>query len=1465
LKPRQRPADRNNAGVRTTITVVSAARAVREDVLVEASAATPSGQVVDELAALMAADPSEPVLVDGNPIDPLAPLAASGVREGSIVSFDGRQGPDRSATTRTDEPARDVQPRGYLELRIVGGPSAGGIAQLRPGETMIGRSPTCAVVLDDLEVSRRHATLTITSDTVTVADAGSTNGTTLNGQPVGAHPISVSPGARLRVGNSTLMLAPPDEPPVTLAPGPDNRLGYNRAPRLHQSRSTSRVDFPAEPAERAPTRLPVIATVAPLAAGVVLALVMRRPEYLLFTVLSPVMMAGQWLADRVGHRRAKRAALASYGQALAVARAELAALLTTEVAERRKAAPDLAAVLKIATAPGLRLWERRRIDSDFLSLRLGLGTLPADIETANGPAAPQVDDVPVTIALGTARVVGIAGPPAKTAGLGRSLAGQLASLHSPNDVAIVLLAEPARAQSWQWIRWLPHNRPAMPTGCQALVGIDSDTCAARVAELNALINARQENREHATNPRRTVVVIVDGARTLRSTPGFADLLIHGPDADVLAICLDSNESRLPEECVALATFDDDVATTLSLRISGAPVITGIVADTVTVSWAERVARALAPIRDASSSTGAQALPDTVRWFELADLDDAADSGGLVHELSERWQRSGGGSTRVLLGAGRDGVFGVDLAHDGPHALIAGTTGSGKSELLQTLVASLAIANRPDELTFVLVDYKGGAAFGACSSLPHTVGLVTDLDGSLVERALVSLSAELKRRESLLATAGAVNIEAYRRSGGTMARLVIAVDEFASLAEELPDFVGGLVGIAQRGRSLGVHLVLATQRPEGVVSADIRANTNLRICLAVMRDTESRDVIDTADAARISRATPGRGFVRTGHGELHAFQCGRVGGAAPAGASIANERGQIDVRLAPFRSLALPEPLLRPAACSDEQTDLDLVVAACRASAIHLDIKIPQSPWLPPLPAIAVGPTHVDEPLTATVGVRDVPSAQAREPFILNFQIIGHLVVAGSARSGRTTALRTMAGLLARSTSTRDLHMYALDCGGGSLAALSALPHCGAVVSTHEPDRARRLVSILTGELTRRQTLLATNGFGSIAEQRAAGQSPLPHIVVFVDTWEPFVTAFDDVDSGSVVDGMFRLLREGAAVGIHVVAASDRAGLVGRLASSVDSRLVLRLADRGDFSLIGLPPRAIPNDLPAGRGFLAGDLTQTHIYLLDPDPAGAAQLTALATIAANAAARDTQLPPTAHPCRVDPLPERVTLPELNASERHGGAQVTIGVGGDALGAISVDLLDPGPGFVIAGPPRSGRSTALATVATSLRHNGWRVIGVSARPSPIAAYVDEAFEATDLALELALDQNLSQPIRQAIGGAGHAGTPLAVVVDDAELVTDTPAAGVLDRFMRAARDRGHIMAVAGTTDDLSIGFRGFIVDARRARTGVLLTPRSALDGEALGIRLPRDTGGRWPPGRGLLVSRGVACPLQLALPA
>jgi DNA segregation ATPase FtsK/SpoIIIE, S-DNA-T family len=1416
--------------------------AMHEDAVIAASAAAPIREILTRLADLVGLPSNAVAKINGHAVDAghaMSPLGGSALRDGVIVSFD----------IARPYQAQNVDSRSsYLELRVVGGPAAGSIYSLAMGVTLLGRDTISGVRIDDPAVSRRHAVLTVTAAGVTVYDAGSRNGTTLDGASVGAEPVLMWPGMRLRVGASTVIVAAPDDPPVTVTSTTDGRLCFNRPPRLDApdpGAARATVAFPAELVARAPNRLPLIALLAPLVAGVALAAVMRRPEYLLFTMLSPVMIASQWVSDRLGHRKSYRADRVAYAASFSRAATDLAAAVSRDAGVRRGQAPDPAALMKTVSAPSARLWERRRDDADFLVLRLGLGTLIAAVDVTGTRSGvpidtPPVSDVPVTVMLAAIGVLGIAGSPQATAALGRALVGQLAALHSPRDVGVVLLTEPARVMAWEWVRWLPHVRPVSDLNCQALLGLDTLSASARVAELSALITARTNiaATEGSAASSRAIVVIVDGAQVLRRTPALTHVLVHGPRVGVYAICIDDEELRLPEECGAVTLLTDAAGTRMSLRTSTGATVVDVIADGVPVAWADHLARALAPLRD-DSPDRSDALPDGLRWLDVAGVGDVGA------ELRTSWRNAGGGTTAVLVGAATEGKFVIDIAHDGPHALIAGTTGSGKSELLQTLVASLAVANRPDDLTFVLIDYKGGAAFGACATLPHTVGMVTDLDGRLVERALISLGAELKRREALLATVGAPDIAAFRAGGGELARLVIVVDEFASLAEELPTFVGGLVGIAQRGRSLGVHLVLATQRPEGVVSADIRANTNLRICLAVMRDSESRDVIDAPDAARISRATPGRGYARTGHNELIAFQSGRIGGR-----STAADEGEIDVRLSPFRALCEPAPARRERIANDSaETDLDRIVTACRDAARSLGITAAPSPWLPPLPDVISVAGGTPRPLTAVLGVLDVPTAQGRQPHLIDLATLGHQVIAGSARSGRTTALRTLIGSLATSTPCDALHVYAVDCSGGSLSALSALPHCGAVVSAHEPARALRLFSMLTAELDRRQATTATPGHGNVGDE---GQL-LPHIVVLIDGWESFTSAFEDVDAGAVIDACTRLLREGASVGLHVVVTADRAGLVGRLASIIENRLVLRLADRTDFSLIGLPVKAVPVAMPAGRGFLADSLLEVQVCILGHDSSTAAQLAALAAVATAAQLRDAGVPRSARPRRIDPLPVAITAADIEARDgpaSPGSALVTLGVGGDELSAVVVDLLDAGPGFVVAGPHRSGRSTALATIADALRATGWRVVAVSPRQSILRDHASDVVESHGPELDELL---------------GLVDGRLAVIVDDAELITDSPVAGVLDRFIRTARDAGHLVVIAGSVDELAIGFRGFLVDARRARSGILLNPRSSLDGEVLAVRLPRSTGGAAPPGRGLLVVRGSVTHLQVALPA
>jgi S-DNA-T family DNA segregation ATPase FtsK/SpoIIIE len=1271
---------------------------------------------------------------------------------------------------------------------------------------------------------------------------------------------------------------------------------FNRPPRLLPPQRATRLTLPTPPAPAERRPLPVLMAVLPLVMGVAMAVFLHQVYLLAMAGLSPVLLIGSVLSERRYGKKSTAARQSEYAEHKARIRRDASAALQAERLARREQCPSPGTVLSIAAGPRSRLWERRRTDPDYLLLRVGTADLPSAVEVIDPEqdehrrtVVPRVRDVPLTIPLPERGVIGLAGSPDASRAVGCWVVAQAATLHSPNDLRIYVLTSAASKDGWEWVRWLPHCRPGSGGSCAVQIGNDAESVASRVAELLAVIAQRQEARALDARSRtraeaaggrelpwyRTeIMVVLDGARKLRSLPGVIQLLREGPQVGVYVVCLDGDERLLPGECQAVAAFGPDgqrVQQPLAAPVSGAR------ADQVSPEWCTRLARSIAPIRDVSTDEDTDGIPDSARLLDILGLD--VHGPDIAQAITARW-RSCGRSTVAVAGVSYDGPLGIDIKKDGPHGLIAGTTGSGKSELLQTLVASLAVANRPDELTFVLIDYKGGSAFADCARLPHTVGMVTDLSPHLVERALTSLSAELTRREHLLAAVGAKDIEDYQHAldKSSLPRLVIFIDEFASLVRDLPDFVTGLVNIAQRGRSLGIHLLLATQRPSGVVSADIRANTNLRIALRVTDRGESSDVIDAPDAASITKATPGRAYVRLGHASLVPFQTGQVSGPYTAGIPWrdATARTAKGVWLAPLtwaglgRQEPAPPPLTRPA--DEETTDLKVLVEQIRLAASALDVPPQPSSWLHPLPTAvqlsALWPAGAQA--LVPFGLADLPARQAQELAGLSLTVFTHLMAAGAPASGRSQLLRTIAGALALAHSCGDVHLYGIDCGNGALLPLTGLPHCGAVVSRAEAERAARLLRRLDAELTRRQELLAAGGFASITEQRAAAtaqetqsgprararsgrhgdEMPLAHVFLLIDRWEGFTASLGEADGGALTDVVTRVLSEGASAGVHLIMTGDRSLLAGRISSLCEEKLVFKLADREDYALAGLRGRDLPGDVPPGRAFRAGSGTEIQAALLGPDTSGQGQAAALQAIAETCVRRDGTVPVSSRPFRVDAAPGRITFEEawalrsatVLASTSPSSLWGLVGVGGDSLQALGPDLGSGIPAFIVAGPGGSGRSTILVTMARSFLAAGTRVVIAAPRPSPLrslaeAAGVERVFTGDSLE-----EDELAAALASLDG-------PCVVLVDDAERLRDCDASAELSAILA---NPGRGLVIAGDPEaGLCAGFGGWQIDAKRARRGCLTAPTSPSDGELIGARLTRSQIGQPArPGRCLL---------------
>ncbi|MFD6295743.1 FtsK/SpoIIIE domain-containing protein [Streptomyces sp. NPDC060235] len=1542
--------------MRLTLTVVDPLGGATADVVLDADPESSVGDIAKELAEHVgygggaqiiplghhqgAAGGGAPVAyVDGYPVDPGATIGTSPLREGAVVSLHDPAG------------CLPGEPTGLVELRVAGGPAAGAVHRLGIGRYDIGSGPASYIRIDDPELAARALTLSVATDGTCRLDvhgekagagekpseggaadgADRKDGVRLDGELFASLDDDAWPlGAQVAVGNTLLQLDRYAPPNAALKWSEDGAgLDYNRPPRLHPPERETKFRLPSPVRDYEARPLPWLMALTPLVSAVVMVMVFGRWYYMIMALLSPLIMLGNYFMDKKQGRKSHAKQVKEYKEHKERIENDAQEALVAERLDRRQAIPDPATVLSLGTGPRTRLWERRRTDADHLLLRVGTGQMPSEV-VLDDPERDEhkrqvtwtIEDAPVSLPLAERGVVGIAGPGDSAQALGRWAVAQAAVLHSPLDVQFYVLTENSGRDSWDWVRWLPHSRPAGAQDANVLIGTDAETVGARIGELTQLLDARQKaaraNGNKASFSDPDIVVVWDGSRRLRSMPGVVRLLREGPAMSMYALCLDAEERFLPGECQAIviaepkpeehasarqpartaptapaapggfpsfhawhaAEPDDSAAGAgkpleLRLRVqqTGIARVKDVRPDFVSSAWCGRLARALSPLRDISGETEDSALPGASRLLDVLQLEPPTSDA-----ITARW-RMGGQSTMAVIGESYDGPFGIDMRRDGPHGLIAGTTGSGKSELLQTIVASLAVANTPENMTFVLVDYKGGSAFKDCVKLPHTVGMVTDLDAHLVERALESLGAELKRREHILAAADAKDIEDYQdlvrrdASHASVPRLLIVIDEFASMVRDLPDFVTGLVNIAQRGRSLGIHLLLATQRPSGVVSPEIRANTNLRIALRVTDGGESSDVIDSPEAGHISKSTPGRAYVRLGHASLVPFQSGRVGGRRPGAAdpaALAPWAGPLDWADLGRAALVKPKAEQRE---EEEITDLKVLVDAVRDANRVLGIPQQHSPWLPalsetllldevPVPAFAGGPGKL---APAAYGVEDLPADQARRPVVVDFASFGHLLIGGAPRSGRSQILRTIAGSLARTHSAADVHLYGIDCGNGALNALTRLPHCGAVVGRNQTERVVRLIARLKGELTRRQDLLADAGFADIGEQRAAvpeGER-LPHIVVLLDRWEGWLPTLGEYDHGDLTDQLTAMMREGASVGLHMVMTGDRQILSTRIGSLTEDKYGLRLADRSDFSLIGINARKIPEEIPPGRGYRNEHGTETQFALLTEDATGQGQAAALSAIGEAAAARDAELPRARRPFRVDVLPTRITFADAWEMRDPDASRCRlwglVGIGGDDIMGFGPDLSQGVPTFVIAGPAKSGRSTTLMNMARSYLAQGVRLVIAAPRPSPLRELDGEegvlkVFDEDDIE---------GDDLREAIDSATPE-EPIVVLVDDGEVLEDCDAETVFKRIVQRGGERGLGLVIAGDEEDVCSGFSGWQVEMKKGRRGILLSPQDSSAGELIGIRTNRSmVGGPVAPGKGLL-HLGDGEPLTVTTP-
>lgn len=1260
---------------------------------------------------------------------------------------------------------------------------------------------------------------------------------------------------------------------------------------------------------------------------------LQRPLYatagLLMLVASVAMGIVLFAAMRSGPRRKLRQERERYLDYLEDARHTIreAVKAQRDHAARRHPHPGL--LLGLACDPGRR-WERRGTDTDLLTVRCGLAAVPLSralslkIDEQNpltvydpvcqSGAEELVDqyarlaDQPLTLELGAVGDTAIVGEYARTRAAAQAMLAQLAVLVAPEDLRVAIVAHPSVAPEWTNLSWLPHLL-ADPNATEAPVPLICPTTA-ELTELLAedlALRAAELRRRRGGPPgpgSRRLLVIVDGEHQV-SLPG---LLADFEAPQLLGVhiwTLVAEQRQEPEHTAARIKVDaESVTVTRIERTDGSVAETAFSGrpDRLDAADLAAIARALSPWR--------LALDDVSR--ALSGVHGLADILGVADPAEVDWQRTWApreesALLRVPFAVDADGrPVELDLKESalggmGPHGLIVGATGSGKSEALRTLVAALAVRHPPERLALLTVDFKGGATFADCDALPHSAGAITNLsdDLGLVDRFAEALYGEMSRRQQLLKDAGNLpNVHAYHKQRQQhpdlepLPHLLVIIDEFSELLTAKPDFSDLFVAVGRIGRSIGVHLLLATQRLESAHLRGLESHLSYRIGLRTFSEAESREAIGVPDAYRLP-PEPGSGYLKVDTTIFTRFKAAMVSGKY----TPPREEAERTLPVLPWPVPPIVNVIDTLAATavrgSAEQPDAEhsvlRVLVASLASATETDgIDRVRPVWLPPLPealplsAVAGEPADLDGTVKAVLGLLDQPREQRQDP--LEWELSGadpNLVVLGAPGSGKSTLLRTLVAGLALRYPPNALAAYVIDFGGGALGSLTALPHVAVAAGRAEPELVARTLAEVRTVLDTRETLMRRNGIDSAAGLRRAaaeGTVDVPgDLVLAIDGWGGLTEANEDAN-----DLLMEIASRGPALGVHTVLTAVNSSQVrARLAASFSGRIELRLADAFDSGIDRKLIEELPKEVP-GR-VLTSDKRFGHIAL--PRIDDESSIEDLSDGFADLAREVRRRWPGPGVTAVKALPVDVGLRELvppvqepTSGDPYALAPV-VGVAESDLGPAVIDFATD-PHLVVFGDTQTGKTTLLRGIMRQIVRRPSTEAGIflvdyrrshleEVPESHLVTYCNTAAHAAQNAAELAeaLKKRLPGPDvtpKQLRERDWWTGPEVFVVVDDYDLIVTSagnPLAPLTELAAHGA-DLGLHLILARRTGGASRA----VYEPLLRQVCDMSSPGLLFSGDRLEGRLINGTASRQlPPGRALLARRGQSPDLvQIARP-
>ncbi|MCR4621780.1 MAG: type VII secretion protein EssC [Clostridiales bacterium] len=1102
-------------------------------------------------------------------------------------------------------------------------------------EISVGRDPGCTIVHSAPSVSKRHASLRFEQGRWQVRDENSVNGVYLNGrycaeEAAGVGDVVFVMGLHIILSaeyiavNNVSGRFGIDESVLTPAESADSSRYlessdtaateiYSRQPRRRFKIDPQPISVSMPPVRMTGNRTPLYLRMAsPLLMGG-RSIASGNALMAVSSMVLPMLTQGYSEKDRKEYEDRR---IEKYSAYLEEKEKEIIAERDQEGQILSDRYPSIDEIARF-TEKSDRLWERRDIDEDFLNIRIGTGKVPLAAEISCPGDSFELDqdplkarmnqlvkrdysihDAPVMLSLKETYVVGLRGNTQSMYQMARNMILQLVFTHSYDEVKIVVLGDVGASQEAQWdfnlLRYIPHCWDD-GRGIRLLATDKSSACV-----IGEHLKKRYEDAIETRKPLRPAYVVFALSRRLFDCVEiFNDILANPKYAGVSIVTGFEVALKESQKLIQVRKGANGREGNLVDLFSDKSSDRRFDLEAPNAESTDKSLRKLSRIR-LRVEGGSFALPSTYTFLQMFGA-------GKVEYLNPltRWKENN--PTKSLaapVGIGTDGeLFYLDLhqKRQGPHGLVAGTTGSGKSEWIITYVLSLAVSFSPDEVAFVLIDYKGGGLASAFVDkkrgihLPHVVGTITNLDGNGINRSMLSINSELKRRQAAFNEAksknnsGSMDIYEYQklyRAGKVddpMPHLFIIADEFAEMKSQQPEFMDELISTARIGRSLGVHLILATQKPSGVVNEQIWSNTRFRVCLKVAGRSDSMEMLKRPEAADIRQT--GRFYLQVGNNEFFALAqsawCGAdylpsdvVEAQKDEAVEFVDDAGQVTLKVAPPKS--------------GKKTDLKQLVAVVQylsdlAKQEGID---PKQLWIDALPEKQEYdelnqkyPFADDGGIRALIGEIDDPERQSRYPFDLDMLSFSGMMLIGSAASGKSNLLKTMLYSLVTRYGPDQIQYYILDMSRGALNPFKNLPHCGAYVTEQDENDFDRMVTMLKEIAAERKKLFEEADITTFNAYRK--YKPMPLILFVLDGYNN-IGAFNN---GVLFNqGMNELMREISAYGIHLIVAANHTNeIYSRARSEMNYNLALQARDKYEYTdILGAKTIVTPPALP-GRG------------------------------------------------------------------------------------------------------------------------------------------------------------------------------------------------------------------------------------------------------------------------------------------